>query len=184
MLKVVSIVVGLVVALVLGNAIYAQLTKSGSRSMNLSCQKEVVVFERVYFQEQIHALKEATHLKGVELKLQIQKARYAPSKLFETLDLEEVKHILTKEFGEASSQNVPRLDLLIYENDPLDPGKKTKEAKLYAGYLVFGFYMGEALIYKIQIDFMDKEGKDIAKRIACAKASLMALQDMVIKSGA
>ena len=175
MLKIFGIGVGLVVVLVLGSAIYTQLTKSGSRSMHLSCQKEVVVFERVYFKEQISTLKEATHSKGVELKLQIQKAHYSTSKLFDTLDLKEVRQTLLKEFGEASSQNTPRLDLLIYENDPLDPGKKTKEAKLYAGYLVFGFYMGDELIYKIQIDFMDKEGKDIAKRIACAKASLMAL---------
>ncbi len=175
MLKMLGIIVGVGLVLVLGSAIFSQATKSGARSMQLPCQKEVVVFERVYVPEQIHALKEAIRLEGVVLKLQIQKSHYSPSKLFDTLDLNEVEHIVAKEFGEASS--APHLDLLIYENDPLDPGKKTQEAKLYAGYLVFGFYVGDTLVYKIQIDFMDKKGMDIAKRIACAKASLMALQE-------
>lgn len=174
MVKKLGLALGLGVVLILGYAIYTQATKSGCRAMRLECHQETVVFERIYLQEEVKALKETIRSKGVFLELETQKAHYSPSKLFEILDLEAVRHNIQKTFGEASSQDT-RLHVLLYENDPLDPGKKTKEAKLYAGYLVFSFYKGVDLVYKIQIDFMDKEGKDITKRIACAKESLMAL---------
>lgn len=175
MLKKLGFVLGFGVILLLGHAIYTQATKSGCRAMRLECHKETVVFERIYLQDEVKALKETIRSKGVFLEIETQKAHYSPSKLFEILDLEGVRNDTLKEFGNASSQDAPRLHVLLYENDPLDPGKKTKEAKLYAGYLVFSFYKGVDLVYKIQIDFMDKEGKDITKRIACAKESLMAL---------
>lgn len=175
MVKKLGLALGLGVVLILGYAVYSQATKSGCRAMRLDCHKETVVFERVYLQDEVEALKEAVQSKGIKLELETQKAHYSPSKLFEILDLEAVRRDTLKAFGEASSQEAVRLHVLIYENDPLDPGKKTKEAKLYAGYLVFSFYKGADLVYKIQIDFMDKEGKDIAKRITCAQASLMAL---------
>lgn len=173
MLKKLGLLLGLVVILVIGYAIYTQTTKSSCRSLRLACHKEVIVFERIYAQEQLHALIEAIRIEGVSLEIETQKAYYAPSKLFDLLDLFDVRSVLEKEFGKASSSQAPRLNVLIYENDSLDPGKKSKEAKLYAGYLVFSFYKGADLVYKVQIDFMDKAGKDIAKRIACAKASLL-----------
>lgn len=175
MAKKLVLALGLAVVFVLVYAVYTQVTKSSCRTMRLDCHKETVVFERVYLPEEVKAFKEAVQSKGVKLEIETQKAHYAPSKLFDSLDLENVRRDMLKVFGEALSQEAPRLHVLIYENDPLDPGKKTKEAKLYAGYVVFSFYKGEDLVYKIQIDFMDKEGKDIAKRIACAQASLMAL---------
>lgn len=175
MVKKLGLELGLSVVLILGYALYPQTTKNSSRAMRVECHKETIVFERIYLQEQVKALKEAIQSGSITLELETQKSHYSPSKLFDSLDLEEVRRVMEKTFGETSSPTSPRLHVLIYENDPLDPGKKTKEAKLYAGYLVFSFYEGADLVYKIQIDFMDKEGKDIAKRIACAKASLMAL---------
>ena len=175
MVKKLGLALGLGIVLILGYAIYTQATKSGCRAMRLECHKETVVFERIYLQDEVKALKEAIRLGGVFLELETQKAHYSPSKLFEILDLEAVRQDIQKAFKEASSQDAPRLHVLVYENDPLDPGKKTKEAKLYAGYLVFSFYKGVDLVYKIQIDFMDKEGKDITKRIGCVKASFIAL---------
>ena len=175
MVKKLRLALGLGIVLILGYAIYTQATKSGCRAMRLECHKETVVFERIYLQDEVKALKEAIRLGGVSLELETQKAHYSPSKLFEILDLEAVRQDIQKAFKEASSQDAPRLHVLVYENDPLDPGKKTKEAKLYAGYLVFSFYKGVDLVYKMQIDFMDKEGKDIAKRIGCVKASFIAL---------
>lgn len=167
--------IGFTIFVLLAYAIYTQATKTSCRSLRLECHKETVVFERIYVQDEVKALKEDIRLRGVSLDLETQKAHYSPSKLFEILDLEAVRHDILKEFKEASSQDAPRLHVLLYENDPLDPGKKTKEAKLYAGYLVFSFYRGVDLVYKMQIDFMDKEGKDIAKRIGCVKASFIAL---------
>lgn len=176
MLKKLLFVLGFTIFVFLAYAIYTQVTKTSCRAMRLECHKETVVFERIYLQKEVKALQEVIQSKGVRLELETQKAHYSPSKLFKILDLENVRRDILKTFGEASSQAPLRLHVLLYENDPLDPGKKTKEAKLYAGYVVFSFYKDDALVYKIQIDFMDKEGKDIAKRIACAKASLMALE--------
>lgn len=179
MVKMLSWLLGLGVVFVLGNAIYTQATKQTSKSScsatRLECHNEVVVFERIYLHKEIKSLKELIRSKGVFLELETQKAHYSPSKLFEILDLGEIRHVMVKEFGNTPSQDAPRLHMLIYENDPLDPGKKTKEAKLYAGYLVFSFYKGSNLVYKVQIDFMDQQGKDIVKRITCAKESLMSL---------
>ncbi|MBN1838971.1 MAG: hypothetical protein JW802_02895 [Campylobacterales bacterium] len=176
MLKKLRFVLGFAIFVFLAYAIYTQVTKTSCRSLRLECQKETVVFERVYFKEKVHAFQEAIRTQGLVVDLETQKSHYAPSKLFERLDLNEVRNILIREFGETPSKDSLRLHVLIYENDPLDPGKKTKEAKLYAGYVVFSFFEGADLVYKIQIDFMDKKGEDIAKRIACAKASLMALE--------
>ena len=77
--------------------------------------------------------------------------------------------------SEQKNEQPYRLMLIIYD-DPNDPNKKTEKSKLYAGYLVFSFKLKNTLIYKIQIDFIDKKGADISKVLDCAIKSLNSLK--------
>ena len=67
------------------------------------------------------------------------------------------------------------IDYFIYENDKDDPGKKTAKSKLYAGYLVFNFLLEGEQVYRLQIDFMDMQGKDIDEKIRCIMKSVLSL---------
>ena len=98
------------------------------------------------------------------------------SKLFEFVDADKTSEMILHSFGFENNQTSQlELAVLLYENDKLDPGKKSEEAKKYAGYLVFDFSISGVLIYKIQIDFMDMQGKDIEKRVDCAMKSVQSL---------
>ncbi|MDD3324500.1 MAG: hypothetical protein PHN38_05210 [Sulfurospirillaceae bacterium] len=159
----------------LGHAIYKEVTKEKCRSFRIPCHKEVVVFERIYDKSAMKSLEKALFKKSIHLALTTQKAQYSPSKLYDYIDLKEIKDGIYTLFGDENPKSELMLSVLIYENDPLDPGKKTQEAKKYAGYLVFGFHLNKELIYKVQVDFMDKEGKDIHKRVECAYESLLSI---------
>lgn len=164
-----------VIVVVLGYAIYQQISKSECRSKRIACHQEVVVFERIYHANRVALLNETLKNGKIHLVFDIQKSHYAPSQLFRYVDVQKLKEQIQRRFGEEETKSEVMLSVLLYENDPLDPGKKTQEAKLYAGYLVFGFHLHGELVYKIQIDFMDKEGKDIDKRVECVYRSLLSL---------
>ena len=155
---------------------FKQINKS-SRASRLGCQKEVVVFERIYEPTKITLLHDLISKKVAKISLKAEKSNYMKTRLFEFVDPNQVQENIIQTFGLTNSENAKDLGLqvLLYENDKLDPGKKNDEAKKYAGYLVFDFYAKNQLIYKIQLDFMDLQGKDIAKRIDCAKQSLQTL---------
>jgi hypothetical protein len=51
----------------------------------------------------------------------------------------------------------------------------TKKAKMYEGYLLFEYKLDTKLIYKMQIDFLDKEGRDIGSVMECSLKSLWSL---------
>ena len=70
------------------------------------------------------------------------------------------------------------IDYFIYENDKEDPGKKTAKSKRYAGYLVFNFRIEGEKVYRIQMDFMDLQGKDIKEKIVCVFDSVMSLKSL------
>jgi len=73
------------------------------------------------------------------------------------------------------------VDIMIYENDKKDPGKKTARSKLYAGYIEATFKVNKQITYKIQTDFMNLKGKDIPQRITCLVNSVMTLNNKLIK---
>jgi len=68
------------------------------------------------------------------------------------------------------------IDYYIYENDKEDKGKKSKKAKLYAGYLVFEFKLDNKLIYKIQTDYMRMDTSDIPLRMNCVIKSFITIK--------
>ncbi|MBN1839063.1 MAG: hypothetical protein JW802_03360 [Campylobacterales bacterium] len=175
--KILFIVLGLLVVYFIGEGIYTKVASKAKLSV-LPCHKEVVVFEKIYESEPFqHALK-AIQAGAFHSSISAEKATYSPSTLFTYVNLEEVKsrvndalavHVKEKKSG-ASKVDVA---ILLYENDMEHPGKKTKESKLYRGYLVLNVMVEEVLVYKVQIDFVDYEAKDLPQRIECAVETLM-----------
>ncbi|DAB34772.1 MAG TPA: hypothetical protein CFH82_03395 [Sulfurospirillum sp. UBA12182] len=175
-----KILLWLIIAIVtfyLAQAIYIKLNSS-AKAKRLPCHKEVVVFEKLYEKGLLHKIQEALSRGDLTLEVKAQKALYMDSTLFTHITTEEIEDLIKKSLKKyEKSLHVKDkklfLDVIVYENDKLDPGKKTPESKLYRGYLVFNFLYEQNLIYKVQIDFMDEYAKDIEKRVDCALHSLM-----------
>lgn len=167
------IVIGLV--LVVGNSIYQQMNKKVAKSSRIDCHKSVTVFERVYNKEALKTVQKSIEDGVFEVSFKTEASKYMQSQLFNHIDTDEIKKYINDTFGFKSSSNEVKINVLLYENDKLDPGKKNDEAKVYAGYLMFDFYLGNVMIYKIQIDFMDMQGKDINKTIDCIKQSVLSI---------
>jgi hypothetical protein len=152
--------------------------KKSSKSVRLECHKKSTVFERVYDQALIKEVQRALQKGEFELLSHAKKAQYMESKLFEYVDMKEVDAMVRNALAaykdpQAQSTTPVTIDYFVYENDKDDPGKKTKESKLFAGYLHFKVLVGGERIYVIQIDFMDLQGKDIPEKVECAVQSLM-----------
>lgn len=180
MKKTIFVIFVILVVSLIGISTYKQLNKKSAKASRLDCHKEVVVFERVYANDKLEELQKLIKTGEIKYDFKIEKAKYMESKLFEFVDAnktsDEVLHILgLKNYDKSDLE----LKVLLYENDKLDPGKKSAEAKLYAGYLMFDFYISAIPIYKIQIDFMDLQGKDIAKRVECVKQSTQTVQNLL-----
>lgn len=161
----------------IGQSIYKQINKTGAKSARLECHKNSTVFEKVLKQELLAQLQEDIKKGNIKVNIEIEKAKYMESKLFEYVDPQIVK----KQFidllkSDQNKETKNSVNILIYENDKNDPGKKTDKSKLYAGYLVFSFKAGNTLVYKLQIDFWDAQGKDIPKVLQCAIKSILTIK--------
>ena len=175
--KFLFIVLGLLVIYFIGEGIYTKMTSKAKLSA-LSCHKEVVVFEKIYESELFQNALKAIQVGAFESSISAEKATYSPSTLFTYVNLEETKSRVNdalEGYVKEKKSITPKTDMaiLVYENDMKHPGKKTKESKLYRGYLVLNVMMEDALVYKVQIDFMDFEAKDLPQRIECVVETLM-----------
>ena len=160
----------------LGNSIYQEIHKKESKSARLVCHKNSTVFERVFKPKELIDLQKSIKNGNIKVTTEIEKSKYMNSTLFQYLDQNKVKNDF-KRLLVGTNQNANTLvNILIYENDKKDPGKKNAKAKLYAGYLVFSFSVNNKLIYKLQIDFFDKKGKDIPKILECGLQSILTLE--------
>ena len=158
-----------------GNSIYEQMTKDQTpgKAKRIPCQASVTTFERGFGNEDIKIAQSLLEDGDVEFSSSIEKAIYAKSKLFEFVKLEDTDKIVQNELNKYTKnkkdqKNKLKLSYYIYENDVNDPGKKTKKSKLYAGYVVLQVRNdSNKTIYKVQVDFMDFKGADIAQSIKC-----------------
>jgi hypothetical protein len=166
---------------IFASAIYTQINKSSS-SKRIECQKQATTFERVYKMSDIKHAQELLKSGNVSFTSSVIKSHYAKTKLFEYVKLSDMDSVLNTILNDyviekKNGDNKLNISYYIYENDVDDPGKKTKKSKLYAGYIVFQFYNPkDELIYQIQIDFMDKKGKDLPQRIKCAIESFITIK--------
>jgi len=179
MKKYIYIVVVFLFIVSIGNSIYQQLNKKSAKSVRLECHKNSTVFEKIVKPKFLEKLQNDTKNGNLKVVIEIEKSKYMKSKLFNYIDQFEVKQNFEEILNKSSSIK-EKLDssvnILIYENDKDDPGKKTAKSKLYAGYLVFSFKVDKSLVYKLQIDFFDNKGKDIQKVLKCGLKSLLTLK--------
>jgi len=167
----------------LGMEIYNEATKDKTpgKSKRLECQKNVTTFEKAYNLNDIKTAQEKIKNGNYSFSSTIEKAKYAQSKLFNYISQKQTDKIFENELKtyivkENNQDAKIQLKYNIYENDIKDPGKKTEKSKLYAGYVWLEIKNERNLvIYKVQIDFMDKEGKDIDKSIKCCIKSFMTI---------
>ncbi|RLA77521.1 MAG: hypothetical protein DRG78_17275 [Epsilonproteobacteria bacterium] len=144
------------------------------KAKRIPCHKINTAFERGFGDEFIKTAQTQLESGNFKFSSRIEKATYAPSKLFNYVKLADIdkitqleleSYIIKKELADEKL----RMSYYIYENDVGDPGKKTKKSKLYAGYVVYKFYNKKnKLIYQSQIDFMNRQGTDIAQSVKCA----------------
>lgn len=144
------------------------------KASRVPCQNNTTTFERIYKKELIASVQKALRQGNSELHMRFQEASYMEPILFERVTQESISKLFKDTFEFSDSGDVS-VDVLVYENDKKDPGKKSKKAFLYAGYFAVGFSYKDELVYKVQVDFMDDYGADMKERIECVKASVMSL---------
>ena len=164
----------------IGNSVYQQINKKSAKSVRLECHKSSTVFEKVINPTLLKQLQNDIQHGNLKVTTEIEKATYMESTLFDFVDQEKIKKEFESLVAVNTSDNLKNsLNILIYENDKNDPGKKTAKSKLYAGYLMFSFKVDNTLVYKLQIDFFDNEGKDISKVLQCALKSILTIHNGV-----
>lgn len=158
---------------------YDQAQKPSAKASRLACHKESVVFEKIQNTPLIKELQNALRSEDVAISTKTLESKHMPTRLFDYLKVSDVEQKTRQELAKHALstpvQKKAKIEITIYENDKLDPGKKNAEAKLYAGYLIYNFYLDTSLVYKIQIDFMDLKAADVEEKIICAIDSVMSL---------
>ncbi|EFK96985.1 conserved hypothetical protein [sediment metagenome] len=152
------------------------------RAKRIECQEESITFERIYSPSLIKEAINALESGNVKTKYKMVPSVYTTSQMGKYFTIEDVNNDLLKILAKHKKQNKLNtqpllIDYYVYENDVDDPGKKTEEAKKYAGYIRMNFYIGDSHVYANQIDFMDWQGKDIKDRLECAINSLRTLEN-------
>ena len=179
MRRIASIILIVLAVGFIADAVYKQMHKQGPNLALLPCQKEVVVFDKIYDTALFKKAQKALFEGSVFIHSSIKKSHYMPTRLFEYVDINDVDryftHAILQMGGQRSGSSKLSIEYYVYENDKDDPGKKTAKAKAYAGYLHINFLYDDVRCYTLQIDFMDDQGGDIPKRIDCALKTFLSL---------
>jgi hypothetical protein len=183
------LIIIIVFVLLFVNEIYKQIIKKqqNAKSSRLICQTKTVTFEKVLKQNLIKKLQQTLKSGDYQIKIWADKSRYMKSVLFDYINIENIKKDFKAKISNFKTTIVPSksadifVDIMIYENDKKDPGKKTARSKLYVGYIEVAFIVDKQIVYKIQTDFINSRGKDIPQRITCIVNSVMTLNNKLIK---
>ena len=154
--------------------------QKSAKTARLECHTKSTTFEYVYKKELVKLMQDVVKGGNVEIRSKFKLSEYMPTQLANHISLVQVDDMIQKQIdlhNTTKNNNDKKLliDYFIYENDKEDPGKKTAKSKLYAGYLVFHFLLEGEKVYRIQIDFMDLQGKDIEEKIQCMMKSVLSL---------
>lgn len=171
----------LVIFGLIGNSVYIQMTKDKvpGKAKRLDCHKTTTAFERGYGIEDIQDAKELLLSGNYKIVSGIDQATYMKSSLFDFIDMEKLDKtlaffLLQKVQKERKVSELLNIEYKVYENDKEDPKKKSDNCKLFRGYVVMKFKnQNNKVVYQVQIDFMDQEGKDIPKTLECAVESFL-----------
>ena len=173
--KIVSIIIIILLSIIF-YAVFKEVTKS-SKIKRLECQTNTTTFEKIFFEEPIKDAIKSLKSNNYEINSYIEYSKYMKSHLINNLSKEQsdekLEKIIEKYLDKNLNLNINKNDkkvlinYYVYENDKEDKGKKNKEAKLYAGYLMFEFKYENKLVYKIQTDYMNLEATDLEERMDC-----------------
>jgi len=162
-------------------AVFEEINKFDPKQKRLACQEKTVTFEKINFEHPIWETNNLIETNNIIIKSRIEYSKYMKSHLINILDIKEADKTLNnvlKKYIKSDIANEKKLliDYYIYENDKEDKGKKGPKSKLYAGYILFEFKLDNNLVYKIQTDYMNIDGKDIQERMDCAIKSFISIK--------
>jgi len=162
-------------------AVFEEVNKFDPKQKRLACQQKTITFEKILFENPIWETNNLIETNNFVIKSDIEYSKFMPSHLVNILTVKQADEILNSILNKHISSNMPNdkkliIDYYIYENDKEDKGKKGAKSKLYAGYILFEFKLDDKLVYKIQTDYMDIDGKDIKDRMACAIESFLTIK--------
>ena len=165
----------IIVFIGVGIGVYQQIMKKTKNFKRLECHKQTTTFERIFFEEPtVNTAIEQLEAKNYEIISRIEFSKIMESNLKGKLSVAELDEMLVDTINNYTNENSKAndkktvIDYYLYENDKADSNKKNENAKKYAGYLMFDFKYNNKLVYKIQTDYMNQDGSDIAQRIDCA----------------
>jgi len=165
-----------------GVGVYTQLNKEAvpGKAKRLPCMSKVTSFERSYGIEDIQKAQAQIENGNFSLSSDIDKAIFMNSTLFDYVDMKKIDQValdtLNSFVKNKTTHKKQPLKVLftVFENDRDDPKKKSKNCKLYRGYVVFKFKNEKnKIVYQNQIDFLDPQGADVAQTISCAINAFM-----------
>ena len=168
------IIYALVLALIglLGYSAYKEATKPGAKAKRLPCHERVTVFERVHEVKSLADFQSKSALMSASVEL-IPSTHQAPE-LFDIIPQSQIESLVVEHLGvELGVQNPLHVKIMVMENDKLDPNKKNDDAKSFLGYVRASYYKQNALIYQIQVDFLEPNG--IGQALKCIDESLKSL---------
>jgi len=179
------LIIIILLVVVFGNEIYKQATKKpiSAKAHRLPCQKKVATFEKVLKPKLVLTLQQALKTNNYKIHIWADKSKYMKSVMFEVVDIQKIKNDFKSKISKYKTNLKIKkdtnvfIDIMVYENDKKDPGKKTARSKLYAGYIEVTFKVNKKNVYKIQTDFMDLKGGDIPQRVTCIVNSIITLGD-------
>ena len=162
-------------------AVFEEVNKFDPKQKRLACQEITTTFEKIDFENPIWETNNLIETNNFIIKSDIEYSKYMPSHLKDILTITQADKMLNSILKTHIKSNTPNekkliIDYYIYENDKEDKGKKGAKSKLYAGYILFEFKLDNKLVYKIQTDYMDIDGKDIKERMACAIDSFLSIK--------
>ena len=145
----------------------------------VACQNSVTTFEKIYSTD-LKFAKELLLSSNYIIESKIEYSKSMKSNLYNIFSNKQSDQILNdvlSKFKNSDKKYDKKLliSYYIYENDKEDKGKKNKDAKSYAGYLVFEFKYDKKLVYKIQTDYMNLDAKDIDERMDCVVNSFISI---------
>lgn len=162
--------------------IFIEVNKTNDKKeKRISCQKKTVTFENITNKENINQAISLFNTNNFTILSRIELSKYMDSKILNFITKEKADKILIDIINKYKKKDIQSegnliIDYYIYENDKEDKGKKSKKAKLYAGYLLFEFKLDNKLIYKIQTDYMKIDTSDIPERMECVIKSFISIK--------
>ncbi len=172
----------LVLLTMISYSIYKEVIKS-AKTKRLECQSKTTTFEKIFIENPIEEAINSLESNNYEIKSDIKYSEFMKSYLINILTKEQsdnklkivIEKYIDKNLTKSEKDKKLLIDYYIYENDKEDKGKKNKEAKSYAGYLMFEFKYDNKLVFKIQTDYMNLDANDLEDRMDCAVNSFVSI---------